>query len=174
MPVTETVFKSKLKFNEKCLYRDLYLLNIGGLKVTIASGYMNPLHFGHVKYLRFAREIGDALIVIVNSDEQVKLKGSQPFMDENERLEIVQSIRYVDYALISIDKDRTVCETLREIKKLLPNCRVTFCKGGDSVPDNVPELAVCRELGIKVEFRVGGDKIQSSSWLLNKAGRRNG
>jgi len=169
----ETV-KSKLKFNEKCLYRDLYLLNMGKLHVAVASGYMNPLHFGHVRYFEEARKLADALMVIVNSDEQVKIKGSQPFMNEKERLNIVQSIRYVDYALISIDKDRTVCETLREIRKMLPDCKITFCNGGDRTAENVPENLTCEELGIKMVFSVGGEKVQSSSWLLEKAGRHNG
>jgi len=164
-----TAIQTKLKFNENCLYRDLYLLNIGGLHVTIASGYMNPLHCGHIEYFRHARELGHALIVIVNSDAQVKIKGSQPFMCENERLNIVQSIRYVDYAMISTDKDGTVCETLREIRNLLPDCKLTFCKGGDRTIGNIPEADTCKELGIEMQFGIGGGKIQSSSWLLKRA-----
>ena len=49
-----------------------------------ASGYFNPLHKGHVEYLEKAKELGDYLIVIVNSDHQRALKGSKEFMDENE------------------------------------------------------------------------------------------
>lgn len=130
-------------------------------KIVCTSGYFNPLHKGHLALFKAAKNLGERLIVIVNNDEQVKLKGSLPFMDENERQEIVNAIRYVDYAIISIDKDRTVRETLRLIK---PD---VFIKGGDSTLENIPEKQMCEELGIDLVIGVGGNKIQSSSWLKN-------
>ncbi len=129
------------------------------MKIVCTSGYYNPLHKGHLSLLENAKEYGDFLIVIVNNDEQVKLKGSKVFMDEMERMEILKSVKYVDAVMLSIDKDRTIKETLKLIK---PN---VFIKGGDSTPENTPELELCKELGIEVIFNVGGDKIQSSSWL---------
>lgn len=74
-------------------------------RVVVVSGYFNPIHSGHIDYLESAKERGDYLIVIVNNDHQVSLKGSDPFMDENERLRIVKSLRCVDKAVISIDED---------------------------------------------------------------------
>jgi D-beta-D-heptose 7-phosphate kinase/D-beta-D-heptose 1-phosphate adenosyltransferase len=123
------------------------------------SGYYNPVHKGHLKLLEEASKLGDWLVVIVNNDEQVKLKGSKVFMDEEERCDIMRAIRYVDEVVLSIDKDRTVRLTLDMIK---PNI---FVKGGDSTPENVPEKDVCDKNGTTILFDIGGDKIQSSSWL---------
>lgn len=126
-------------------------------KVVATSGFFNPLHIGHIKLLEEAKKLGDKLVVIVNNDEQVKLKGSVPFMKEEERLEIVRNVKCVDEVVLSIDNDRTVRETLKLIKPDL------FAKGGDSDTSNVPEQEVC-----EVVFGVGGGKIQSSSSLLKK------
>lgn len=129
--------------------------------IVCTSGYYNPLHKGHVRLLEEAKKLGDYLIVIVNNDEQVRLKGSKVFMDENERLEIVKSLRCVDHAVISIDKDRTVCKTIEMLKPQI------FAKGGDSTPDNVPEKEICDIIKCNIVYNVGGNKIQSSSWLKN-------
>lgn len=129
------------------------------MKVVCTSGYFNPLHIGHLKLLKEARMYGDYLVVIVNNDEQVKLKGSKPFMNEKERMEIVKAIKYVDRVILSIDTDRTIRKTLARLNPQV------FIKGGDSTPENTPELSLCEELGINIIFNVGGDKIQSSSWL---------
>ena len=132
-------------------------------KIVVTSGYFNPLHVGHIRLLKNAKKLADSgdgiLIVIVNNDKQVKLKGSKAFQNEKERLEIIRSLRFVDAAVLSVDTDRTVKKTLRS---LMPDC---FAKGGDSTNKNVPEMKVCKELNIQVVFGVGGDKIQSSSWL---------
>ena len=84
------------------------------MRVIVISGYFNPIHRGHIDYIASARNLGDFLVVIVNNDEQVKIKGSTPFMDQDERLEIVRNIKGVDRAVISIDDDGTVCQTIRQ------------------------------------------------------------
>jgi cytidyltransferase-like protein len=127
-------------------------------KIIVTSGYYNPLHVGHLQLFKEAKKLG-RLWVIVNNDKQVKLKG-KPFMNQKERVDIVRAIRYVDRGIIAIDTDRTVCKTL---ELLQPDI---FVKGGDSTRKNTPELELCKKLGIKVIFGVGGKKIQSSSWLL--------
>ena len=129
------------------------------MKVVCASGYFNPLHKGHVEYLEKAKELGDYLIVIVNNDEQRKLKGSKEFMDQEERMIIVGALHCVDEVFLSIDKDGTVCESIRAIKPHV------FAKGGDRFVGEIPEVKVCNELGIEIVDSLGG-KIQSSSWLL--------
>lgn len=123
------------------------------------SGYFNPVHKGHIKLLEEAKKLGDYLIVIVNNDNQVKLKCSKVFMDEEERCTIIRALRYVDEVVLSIDQDRTICKTLEMVN---PNI---FAKGGDSTNDNVPEKEVCAIHNIDLVFGIGGDKIQSSSWL---------
>jgi len=140
-------------------------------RIVIASGYFNPLHVGHVEYLHLAKSCGDELCVIVNNDVQRALKGSSYFMNEQERLLIIKSLRDVDHVILSIDDDRTVCNTLREISKVHApkwhnNCNLYFANGGDQKNDSIPERAVCEELGIALIDRLG-EKIQSSSWLID-------
>ena len=124
------------------------------------SGYFNPLHIGHVRLLEEAKKLGDHLTVIVDNDEQVRLKGSKPFMSEQERCKIVMALRCVDSVVLSVDCDKTIRETLKMVNPDI------FAKGGDSVLENVPEREVCKRLGIELIFGVGGGKIQSSSSLL--------
>ena len=131
-------------------------------KKIVVSGYFNPIHIGHIRLFKKAKKLGKKLIVIVNNDEQVKLKGSFPFMNEDERMEIVKSNRYVNKVVLSIDKNKTVCETLKKIKPDI------FVNGGDRKENEIPEIGICEELGIQAIFGVGGKKVQSSSWLLNK------
>jgi cytidyltransferase-like protein len=135
-------------------------------KAVIVSGYFNPIHKGHLELFRKAKEEADKLWVIVNSDLQRELKGSKEFMDELERLEIVQSIRYVDYALISQDKDKTQCQTLETFAEMFgEQYDLAFANGGDQNNDTIPEREVCERVGIELIDGLG-DKVQSSSWLL--------
>ena len=135
-------------------------------KAIIVSGYFNPLHKGHLELFEKAKSVGDELWVIVNSDFQRELKGSKEFMDENERLIIVNSIKYVDKAIISIDNDKTQCATLAHLAdENTANYNLHFANGGDQNNESIPEVLICKEKGI-VLLEGLGDKIQSSSWLL--------
>ena len=136
-------------------------------RIVLVSGYFNPIHKGHIEYFENARKHGDELWVIVNSDLQRKLKGSKAFQDEEERLRIVSSLRVVDKAYLSIDKDRTVTETIKHIvtNNTTMYRKFSFANGGDQDNDSIPEAAICKELGVRLVDGLG-DKIQSSSWLL--------
>ena len=137
-------------------------------KAIIVSGYFNPIHKGHIEYFQNARSNGDKLFVIVNSDFQRALKGSKEFQDEKERLFIVENLRLVDKCFLSIDKDRTVVESIKMIFNLFGNeYNLSFANGGDQNNDTIPERPICEELGIELLDGLGG-KIQSSSWLLKK------
>ena len=137
-------------------------------KAVIVSGYFNPIHKGHLEYFQNAKSNGDVLFVIVNSDHQRALKGSKEFQDEQERVFIVSSLRVVDKVFLSIDEDRTVCETIAHIHKEFGNTyALAFANGGDQNNDTIPERPVCEHLGISLIDGLG-DKIQSSSWLLKK------
>jgi D-beta-D-heptose 7-phosphate kinase/D-beta-D-heptose 1-phosphate adenosyltransferase len=137
-------------------------------KAIIVSGYFNPIHKGHLEYFKNAKQHADYLFVIVNSDLQRELKGSKPFQDEKERMIIVNSIKGVDKAILSIDKDRTVCETIKKIaQEYGEEYSLAFANGGDQNNDTIPEKPICEQLGVKLIDGLG-DKIQSSSWLLNK------
>ncbi len=138
-------------------------------KIVIVSGYFNPIHSGHIDLFNSARKLGDKLIVILNNDEQVKIKGSFPFMSEKERKRVVEHICCVDFVYISIDKDKSVCKTIKRIYKKFQkeeDFSYIFANGGDRKKENVPEDNVCKELNIKMKFNVGGGKKQSSSWLI--------
>jgi D-beta-D-heptose 7-phosphate kinase/D-beta-D-heptose 1-phosphate adenosyltransferase len=137
-------------------------------KAIIVSGYFNPIHKGHLEYFKNAKANADKLFVIVNSDHQRALKGSKEFQDENERLFIVSHIKPVDKAFLSIDKDRTVIESIRKIvNDHKDQYDFIFANGGDQNNQSIPEAEVCNELGVKLLDGLG-DKIQSSSWLLKK------
>ena len=137
-------------------------------KAIIVSGYFNPLHKGHLELFEKAKAVGDKLWVIVNSDLQRELKGSKAFMDEDERLIIVKAVGIVDKALISLDKDKTQCATLRFLaKEHGTEYDLFFANGGDQNNDSIPEATICKKAGIGL-IEGFGAKIQSSSWLLKK------
>jgi cytidyltransferase-like protein len=137
-------------------------------KAIIVSGYFNPIHKGHLEYFNNAKNLADELFVIVNSDLQRALKESKEFQKEDERLFIVQNIKAVDTAIISIDKDRTVCASIEAIFETYGDqYQFGFANGGDQDNNSIPEAPICKELGIQLIDGLG-DKIQSSSWLLNK------
>ena len=127
------------------------------MKVAV-SGYFDPIHVGHIEYLELAKELGTELIVIVNNDHQCKLKKGSSFMNEKDRLKIVESLKVVDKAFLSIDRDRSVCDSVAAVKPDI------FAQGGDRNFGEVPEAGVCKELGIKMVDGLGG-KIRSSSDL---------
>jgi D-beta-D-heptose 7-phosphate kinase/D-beta-D-heptose 1-phosphate adenosyltransferase len=137
-------------------------------KLLIVSGYFNPIHKGHLEYFNNAKELADELFVIVNSDLQRSLKGSKEFQKEAERLFIVQNIKAVDKAMISVDQDRTVCASIRSVfERYGDTYQIGFANGGDQDNHSIPEAPICRELQIELIDGLGA-KIQSSSWLLNK------
>jgi len=135
----------------------------GKKQIVAVSGYFNPIHVGHLKLLEESKKLGDHLVVIVNNDLQVKLKGSVPFMPEKDRAEIISAIKWVDEVFISIDKDKSVCESLKAINPDI------FANGGDRNKGNVPEAKVCEEFNIKMVDNVGGNKLRSSSILIEEA-----
>ena len=126
------------------------------MKIVATSGYFDPLHVGHLECLELAKQLGDKLIVIVNSDLQAKLKKGRSFMSENDRMKIVSALKCVDEVFLSIDKDKTQCKSLEYLK---PNI---FAKGGDRLSNEIPESKTCHELGIEIIDGLG-DKIRSSS-----------
>ena len=137
-------------------------------KAIIVSGYFNPIHKGHLEYFQNAKKLADVLFVIVNNDHQRALKQSKEFQLEEERMLIVSSLKPVDKAVLSIDKDRTVCETIASIaNEYGQEYDLAFANGGDQNNNTIPERPICEKMGITLLDGLG-DKIQSSSWLLKK------
>lgn len=135
-------------------------------KIICVSGYFNPLHAGHIEYFEKSKALGTKLIVIVNNDKQSMLKKGSSFMNENERLRIIRSLKVVDFAVLSIDEDRTVCKTLESIRPHI------FTNGGDQFNDIIPEKTICEKYNIALVDKMG-EKIQSSSWLLQDISKKN-
>ena len=139
------------------------------MKIAIISGGFDPVHEGHIELMQKAKSIADSLVVIVNDDDFLTRKKGKPFMLLKERMQIVRSVKYVDMVIKSIDKDETVCKTLKQIiANAGLNETFLFCNGGDRTSgENTPEHKLCLELGIEPIYGLG-NKIQSSSWLINK------
>jgi len=137
-------------------------------KLVIVSGYFNPIHKGHIELFHKAKCYGNELFVIVNSDYQRQLKGSKEFQSEIERLIIIHNLKMVNNSMISIDQDKTQCTTLKYLSNLYSGeYQLIFANGGDQTNTTIPETQVCIDNNIKLIDGLG-DKIQSSSWLLNK------
>ena len=142
----------------------------------IVSGYFNPVHRGHIDYLQEAKSNCDYLFAIINNDEQVKIKGSKPFMDEFERHRIISSIKYVDETIVSIDTDASVSKTIEFIIPTIvridraDSCDydVLFFNSGDRNPGtyNFAENDVCNRYGV-MPFFLELPKVNSSSILLS-------
>lgn len=137
-------------------------------KAVIVSGYFNPLHKGHLELFEKAKEVGDILIVIVNNDKQRELKGSQFFQDQEERIRIIRALSIVDIAWLSVDEDSTQNATLKlMVDKFYGSMKLAFANGGDQNNDTIPEAEICKMFNIELIDGLG-DKIQSSSWLLDQ------
>ena len=128
------------------------------MKTVAISGYFDPIHVGHLEYIKEAKKLGDKLIVIVNNNHQCVLKKGKHFMDEKDRVIITSSIKYVDELFLSIDEDKTVCKSLEEIKPDI------FANGGDRKNFEIPESIICKKYDIKIIDGLG-EKIRSSSDL---------
>jgi cytidyltransferase-like protein len=136
------------------------------IKVAIA-GHFNPAHIGHLLLIKSARALGDSLTVIVANDTQAKAKRPKIFMPVEERACIIARLKDVDEVIISIDKDSSVKNTLQFVK---PDIFASGC--GEDDKDAMEEAGVCHELGIKTVFKVGGDRINSSTEILNNYEKR--
>tara|TARA_Y100001938_G_C8098066_1_gene439534 strand:- start:5187 stop:5618 length:432 start_codon:yes stop_codon:yes gene_type:complete len=131
-------------------------------KLVIVSGYFDPLHVGHLELFKKAGMTADMLLVIVNNDEQAKIKKTKSFMSQSDRIKIIHSIKYVDAAMISVDKDKTVCRTLERIAQIYTHHDIIFANGGDRNQEEIPEAETCRKYNIKMVDGLG-EKIRSSS-----------
>jgi len=140
--------------------------------VVITSWYFNPIHPWHIECLELCKALWDELWVIVNNDLQAKLKTwKETFQDENFRLKVVGSIKPVDEVFLSVDEDGSVCNSIKEITKLIKekhwDVKIIFGKWWDRFAWNIPEVQVCEELWIEIKDWLWA-KTHNSSDYRNK------
>ena len=140
------------------------------MKIVLVTGGFDPIHSGHIEYFKAARELGDKLIVGLNSDEWLTRKKGQPFMPWIERATIVSALHIVDRVINFDDTDGTANDAIRKAREIFPNHEIIFANGGDRTKDNIPEMELLNQyLNLKFVFGVGGeDKKNSSSWILQE------
>jgi|TARA_Y100000034_G_C6743545_1_gene330092 cytidyltransferase-like protein len=140
------------------------------MKIVINSGYFDPLHVGHLECMELSKELGDKLVIILNSDDQCVMKKGKFFMPSDEKKKILLALKLVDEVFVSIDKDKSVCESIKAIAEKYKGNEIIFAKGGDRFSHEIPEVKLCKELGVKIVDGLG-EKIQSSSGLTGLTGK---
>ena len=139
-------------------------------RIVLITGGFDPLHSGHIAYINAARELGDSLIVGVNSDEWLCRKKGQAFMPWEERATIIAALHNVDRVINFNDSDNSAKDAIRKVRAINPAARIIFANGGDRTKENIPEMELLQEmLHLDFVFGVGGeDKKNSSSWILQE------
>ncbi len=139
--------------------------------VIVLSGGFDPIHKGHLRMFREASWLGHQVIVGLNSDEWLTRKKGKPFMDFEERKEIIEGFKYVNQVLPFNDLDDTASDVIKQVCNLYQDYDVNiyFANGGDRGKGNVPELDTCKDLNVVMLWGVGGGKIQSSSDLIKNS-----
>jgi len=139
------------------------------MNIVLVTGGFDPLHSGHIAYFKAARELGDALIVGVNSDEWLTRKKGRPFMPMQERASIISNIQYVNKVISFDDSDDSACQAIKWILDSMPEHNIIFANGGDRTNTNTLEYTnYGNNDRLTFKFGVGGeDKKNSSSWILS-------
>lgn len=133
---------------------------------VLVTGGFDPIHSGHIHYLKNAKELGDTLIVGLNSDAWLKRKKSRYFMPWSERSQIVANIKSVDLVIEFDDSDNSACVAIEKCLEMFDS--VVFANGGDRTSENIPEMEKYdTDPNVTFQFGVGGDdKRNSSRWIL--------
>ena len=137
------------------------------MKVIVVSGGFDPIHSGHIAIFKEARELGDKLVVALNSDEWLINKKGAYFMPFNERRIVIENLSSVDMVIDFMDDDKgSASNAIIKLQEMYPDDEIVFANGGDRDKTNIPEMAVN---GVDFAFGIGGDyKKNSSSWILKK------
>jgi D-beta-D-heptose 7-phosphate kinase/D-beta-D-heptose 1-phosphate adenosyltransferase len=140
----------------------------GKPKVVLVTGGFDPLHCGHIEYLREASKLGDILVVGVNSDEWLSRKKGRPFMRYEDRSIVVAELKNVSEVIPFDDTDNSAKDALRKVREQYPDHTIVFANGGDRTKSNIPEMDFVDD-NIEFVFGVGGEtKLNSSSWILEE------
>ena len=138
------------------------------MKIVLITGGFDPLHSGHIAYFKAAKQLGDILVVGVNSDSWLTRKKGSPFMPYKERAEIVRNIVGVDFVIDFNDSDGSAKHALWMVRQSYPQDLIIFANGGDRTQANIPEMDSGID-NVEFAFGVGGEnKMNSSSWILQE------
>ena len=136
--------------------------------IVLVTGGFDPLHSGHIAYFRAAKQLGDTLVVGVNSDAWLVRKKGRAFMPWLERMNIVKNIKGVDFVLEFNDDDGSAKSAIKLARQTWPDHKIVFANGGDRTDANIPEMEF-EDSNLEFAFGVGGfDKANSSSWILEE------
>ena len=136
------------------------------MNIVLVTGGFDPLHSGHIEYFKAARQLGNLLVVGVNSDAWLARKKGRSFMPVSERKAIIENIYQVHRVIEFNDDDGSAIDAIRQVKEMFPNYKVVFANGGDRTKDNIPEMVFD---DVEFAFGVGGtNKANSSSWILEE------
>ena len=136
------------------------------MKIVLVTGGFDPIHSGHLAYFQAAKQLGDKLVVGLNSDAWLTRKKSRPFMPMSERFALVSALSIVDEVVVYNDDDGSSCDAIRLVKMQYPDADIIFANGGDRTASNIPEMSI---KDVEFRFGVGGDnKANSSSWILEE------
>ena len=136
------------------------------MKIILVTGGFDPLHSGHIAYFKAAKQLGNLLIVGINSDAWLTRKKGRSFMSVNERKAIIENLYQVHKVIEFDDSDNSAVDAIKKVKDMFPRDKVVFANGGDRTKDNIPEMVFD---DVEFVFGVGGEnKANSSSWILNE------
>lgn len=138
------------------------------MKIVLVTGGFDPLHSGHLAYFKAAKQLGDRLIVGVNSDAWLARKKGRAFMPWIERATIIDNLSVVDDVYEFIDDDGSSKDAIVHVRSMYPTAHIIFANGGDRTEDNIPEMDI-QDDNLEFVFGIGGeDKKNSSSWILEE------
>ena len=112
------------------------------MTIVLATGGFDPIHSGHIEFFNNAKELGDILVVGLNSDEWLERKKGKSFMPWNERLKIINNLQMVDEVYTFMDDDDSAINFIKQIKAHYPKDKLIFANGGDRTADNIPEMVL--------------------------------
>ena len=136
------------------------------MKIVLVTGGFDPLHSGHIAYFKAAKQLGNLLVVGINSDDWLTRKKGRSFMPACERKAIIENIYQVHKVIEFDDTDNSAIDAIRKVKAMFPRDHIIFANGGDRTRNNIPEMVFD---DVEFVFGVGGtNKANSSSWILEE------
>jgi len=136
------------------------------MKIILVTGGFDPLHSGHIEYFKAAKQLGNLLVVGINSDAWLARKKGRAFMPIAERKSIIENLHQVHRVIEFDDSDSSAIDAIRQVKEIFPRDKIVFANGGDRTKDKIPEMVF---EDVEFVFGVGGtNKANSSSWILEE------